>query len=201
MATDVQHRLPPMLLQVLEAVARAVEGREPHGLGHQRRVARLAEAIALEMGFPEERLPGLQLAALLQDLGMMGVPCGILHRPGPLREGEYDLIKHHPDHGYEALKDLDLPWPVASIVRQHHERLDGSGYPQGLQGEQILMEARILAVADVVAAMGWPRSYRPALGIARALDELQAFRGARYEPAAVDACLRLFEEGRFRFVD
>lgn len=199
MATDVRQELSPMLVQILEAVGRAVESREPHCVGHQHRVARLADAIGREMGLADERLAGLHLAALLQDLGMIQVPCGILSRPGPLREGEHQLIKRHPDSGYDSLKDLDLPWPVADMVRQHHERMDGSGYPQGLKGEAILLEARILAVADVVAAMGWPRSYRPALGVTRALEELQAFRGARYDPEAVDACLRLFEEGRFTF--
>lgn len=188
-----------MLVQVLEAVGRTIESREPHCMGHQQRVARLAEAIAREMRLPEERLPGLTLAALLQDLGMVKVPSGILTRPGPLREGEHAVIKRHPDSSYESLKDLDLPWPVADIVRQHHERLDGSGYPRRLKGAEILLEARILAVADVVAAMGWPRSYRPALGIHRALEELQGFRGARYDPEVVDACLRLFEEKRFHF--
>jgi len=169
--------------------------RDPYTAGHQRRVAELASAIAKEMRLPKEKIEGIHMAGLIHDIGKIAVPAEILSKPSKLSKMEMDLIKAHSQVGYELLKEIDFPWPVANIVLQHHERLDGVGYPQGLKGDEILLEARILAVADVVEAMASHRPYRPALGLDAALDEIKQGKGKLYEPAAVDACLVLFEKG------
>ena len=141
----------------------------------------------------------MKLSGIIHDLGKIHVPAEILSRPGRLSPAEFEMIKTHPQVGHDIIQGVKFPWPVAETILQHHERLDGSGYPQGLKGEQILIEARILAVADTVEAMVSHRPYRPGLGIDKALEEITANRGTRYDPAAVDACVKLIREGRFRF--
>ncbi|BCK87877.1 hypothetical protein MIZ01_1674 [Sideroxyarcus emersonii] len=182
------------LEQSIQTIASTVEARDPYTAGHQRRVGELAEAISREMGLPDEQINGIHLAAIIHDLGKIHVPAEILSKPGKLTEIEYMLIKTHPQDGYNILKDVKFPWPIADIVLQHHERMDGSGYPQGLKGDAILLEARILCVADVVEAMSSHRPYRPGLGIDAALDEITRGRGSHYDSQVVDACSRLIRE-------
>jgi PAS domain S-box-containing protein len=183
----------------VHALASAVEIRDPYTAGHQRRVTQLACAIANEIGLPEEQIEGLRMAGLIHDLGKISVPAEVLSKPGRLHDIEYGLIKAHPQIGHDILKDLDFPWPLAHIVLQHHERLDGSGYPQGLSDGEIMLEARILAVADVVEAMASHRPYRPAHSIENALEEISQNRGVLYDAEVVDACLKLFTEDGFTF--
>lgn len=183
-------------VSVLSAVA---ESRDPYTAGHQRRVAELSVAIARELMFREEKVKAIDLAAQLHDIGKINVPTEILSKPGVLGELEMDIIRTHPRTGYEILKDIDLPWDLAEIILQHHERPDGSGYPRGLKGESILSEARIIAVADVVEAMSFHRPYRPARGIELALAEIESHSGTLYDRAAVRACLSLFREKGFSF--
>ena len=151
------------------------------------------------MGLPDEQVNGIHLAAIIHDLGKIHVPAEILAKPGKLTAIEMMLIKTHPQAGYDILKDVKFPWPIAEIVWQHHEKLDGSGYPQGLKGEQILLESRIMTVADVVEAMSSHRPYRSAVGIEAALNEIRHGRGSAFDPMVVDACLKLFDEKRFTF--
>jgi len=193
-------RLRKLLEETVATLAATVELKDPYTAGHQRRVSQLACAIAKELGLPEERIEGLRLAAVVHDIGKMAVPTEILSKPGHLNKLEFDMVKNHPTAGYELLKHIEFPWPVAKIVLQHHERLDGSGYPQGLKGEEILLEARILAVADVVEAMSSHRPYRAALGLEKALEEIERGKGTHYDPQVVDACVRLFKEKGFTFV-
>ena len=178
----------------------AIEMKDPYTAGHQRRVTRLACAIANEMDLPEEQTEGIRMAGLIHDLGKISVPAQILSKPGRLSDLEFGLIKAHVQVGYDILNGaIDFPWPLARIVLQHHERMDGSGYPAGLLGEEILLEARILAVADVVAAMASHRPYRLALTISEALEEISQNSGVLYDPEVVDACLRIFTEKEFKF--
>ncbi|MFQ6069014.1 MAG: PAS domain S-box protein [Candidatus Aminicenantales bacterium] len=190
------------LLRALEgtvhALASAVEKRDPSTAGHQERVARLAGVIAREMGLPEERIRGIRMAGLVHDVGKIYIPAEILSKASLLNEVEIALIRTHPKVGYDILRGIEFPWPVAKIVLQHHERLNGSGYPTGLTGEDILLEARILAVADVVEAMYSHRPYRPALGLEAAFREITRHRSTLYDSAVVDACLKLFKEKGFR---
>ena len=183
----------------INAMALMSEVRDPYTAGHQRRVTNLATAIAREMGLPEPRIDGIQMAGIIHDLGKISVPSEILSKPGNLSELEFNIIKPHSRIGYDILKTIEFPWPVAEIVLQHHERMDGSGYPQGLSGKDILLEARILGVADLVEAMGAKRPYRPVLGIDKALAEISENRGVLYDAAVVDACLRLFTEKGYKF--
>jgi putative nucleotidyltransferase with HDIG domain len=187
-------RLRENLVETIRAVSRTVEKRDPYTAGHQQRVAELVVAIAQELGLDAGRIEGLRLGALIHDIGKIYVPAEILNRPGMLTEAEFTIIKSHPQVGYDIVKDVHFPWPLAQMILQHHERLDGSGYPNGLKGEAILLEARILAVADVVEAMAAHRPYRAARGPETALDEIRTNRGLLYDPVVVDACLRLFEE-------
>lgn len=189
------------LTDAIQAIATTIEMRDAYTAGHQRRVSELAAAIAREMGLPQEKIDGLHLAAVIHDLGKVSIPAEILSKPAKLSPIEFELIKVHPQSGHEILKGIDFPWPIAQIVLQHHERLDGSGYPQGLKREALLPEAGILAVADVVEAMASHRPYRAALGIDAALDEISRNRGRSYDPGAVDACLTLFREKGFAFSD
>ena len=182
-------------------MASTIEMRDPYTAGHQRRVTLLACSIVEEMGLTEEQFDGLRLAGLVHDLGKINVPVEILNKPGQLSETEFNLIKNHPQSGYNTLKEIAFPWPVAQIVLQHHERLDGSGYPQMLKGEEIMLEARILAVADVVEAMASHRPYRPALGIEKALEEIMKNKGVLYDPEVADACLRIFKDKKFELSD
>jgi putative nucleotidyltransferase with HDIG domain len=172
----------------------AVEVRDPYTAGHQLRSADLARAIATEMGLPQKKVDGIRMAGSIHDIGKLSIPAEILSKPIKLTNLEFSLIKEHSRSGYEMLKDVESPWPLAEIVYQHHERMDGSGYPRNLKGDDILMEARIMAVADVVEAMASHRPYRAGLGIDAALSEIEKNRGIFYDDAVADACLRLFRE-------
>ena len=183
----------------IEALATLSEVRDPYTAGHQRRVTRLACAVARELGLPADRVAGLRVIGLLHDMGKISVPAEILSKPGKLSDTEFAIIKSHAQAGYEIVKEIRFPWPVAEVILQHHERLDGSGYPQGLQGNEIVLDAKILAVADVVEAMVSHRPYRPALGIELALEEIAQKKGVLYDPEVVDACLKLFAEKGFQF--
>jgi PAS domain S-box-containing protein/putative nucleotidyltransferase with HDIG domain len=187
------------LEQSIQTIADTVEARDPYTAGHQRRVAELATAIAREMGLPEGQINGIHLAAIIHDLGKIHIPAEILSKPGKLSALEYMFIQTHPQDGYDILKNVRFPWPIADIVWQHHERLDGSGYPQGLKGGEILLESRIMAVADVVEAMSSYRPYRSALGVEAALSEIKRGRGSAFDPVVVDACVKIFDENRFTF--
>jgi PAS domain S-box-containing protein/putative nucleotidyltransferase with HDIG domain len=182
--------------ETVNALASAVESRDLYTAGHQRRVASLACAIAGEMeGIGDDQMKGINTAAILHDIGKLHVPFEILNKPGSLEDIEFAMLKKHPQTAYDILKGIEFPWPVARIVQQHHERLDGSGYPAGLVGDAILPEARIIGVADVVEAMSSHRPYRPGKGIESALEEIHKARGSFYDPEAVDACLSLFRKG------
>jgi PAS domain S-box-containing protein len=181
------------------ALANTVEIKDPYTAGHQRRVAQLSCAMARELGWSPDRVEGMQVLGFLHDMGKIAVPAEILNKPGKINPTEFSLIKVHPQVGYDILKDIAFPWPVAQGVLQHHERLDGSGYPSGLTEGEITPEAKILAVADVVEAMASYRPYRPALGIDRALKEITDNKGKLYDPQAVEVCVRLFIENDFRF--
>jgi PAS domain S-box-containing protein/putative nucleotidyltransferase with HDIG domain len=181
------------------AMARTVEARDPHTAGHERRVSQLAVAIAREMGLDENRCQAVRMAALIHDIGKLMVPAEILAKPGQLTELEFQLIRCHPKASYEILNIVDFPWPVAEIIHQHHERLNGSGYPQGLCGDQISLEARILAVADTVEAIISHRPYRAAPGTAHAIAEITENSGRLYDEEVVEACLRLFRDRAFEF--
>jgi len=185
---------------VIAALVRTIEVRDPYTAGHQRRVSRLAAAMALQMGLGEERAEGLRVAGLLHDVGMVNIPAEILSRPGRLSTLELELVKAHTRAGYEILEAIHFPWRVAEIALQHHERLDGSGYPVGLGGDEIVLEARILAVADVVEAMASHRPYRAALGLEAALAEVRGGAGVRYDAGAVAACEQVFAQG-FAFTE
>ena len=197
--TDSLTRLQVVTEGVIDAISRTVEVRDPYTAGHERRVSQLAVAIARELGLDEERTEGLRVAGELHDVGKIIVPAEILASPGRLTEWEFALIKAHSETSFEILQSIDFPWPLAEMARQHHERMDGSGYPQGLAGEEILLEARILAVADVVEAMSSYRPYRPALGMDAALAEIEANRGRLYDAAVVDGCLRVVRDEGFAF--
>lgn len=192
-------RMESALLETIDAMSSALEKRDPYTAGHQRQVAKLAHAIAQEMKLPQKTVEGIYMGGLIHDIGKIYVPAEILSRPGHLSEVEFNLIKTHPQVGYEIIKGIEFPWPVAHMILEHHERLDGSGYPQGLKADEISLEARILAVADTVEAMASHRPYRPALGLDKALDEIRKNRGTLYDPTAADACLRLFTEKGFKF--
>lgn len=185
----------------VRAIAAVVEMRDPYTSGHQARVAGLAAAIARQMGLPDEQVHAIRLAGMVHDLGKIRIPAEILAKPGKITDIEFSLIKVHPQAGYDILKSIAFPWPIAQMVLQHHERLDGSGYPQGLKGEQIDLGARILSVADVVEAISSHRPYRPALGVEAALNEITRARGTHFEPKVVDACLALFREQGYLFQD
>lgn len=193
-------RLELSLEATVQSIAATLELRDSYTAGHQRRVSELAVAIAGEMGMSESDIHGLQLAASIHDLGKIQVPAEILVKPCRLDEYEYKLIQRHPQAGYDILKGIDFPWPIAELVRQHHEHLDGSGYPRGLVDADILPGAKILAIADVVEAMSSHRPYRPALGVEAALDEISRHKGTYFDPVAVDVCIRLFREKGFAFL-
>ena len=182
----------------LLAVSKMVEQRDPYTAGHERRVGLIAADIAREMGWAERKCKELEMIGLVHDIGKIAVPVEILTKPGRLTAIEYDLVKEHAERGYQILKDVQFPLPIADIIRQHHERIDGSGYPQGLKGEQILPEARILAVADVVESMASYRPYRPALGVETALGEIESHRGTRYDTAVADTLLKMIREKGYR---
>lgn len=187
------------LAATVEALAVTAEKRDPYTAGHQQRVAALAEAIAVSIGLDEERLEGLRVAGLLHDIGKIYIPAEILAKPSVLTSIEMGLIKTHSEVGHEILRNIPFPWPVADMVLQHHERINGSGYPGGLKNDELMQESRILAVADVVEAMSSHRPYRASLGLPRALEEIRKNRAVLYDPVAVDACIELFETGGFSF--
>jgi len=185
--------------ETINALVSALERRDPYTAGHQKRVTHMACAIAEEMGFSKEQVNGLRLAGLVHDVGKIQIPTEILIKPTHLSEIEFVMIKMHPQVGYDILKSIEFPYPVAQIVLQHHERMDGSGYPEGISGEEILPEAQVLAVADVVEAMSSHRPYRPALGISTALREITKFKGTLYAPEVVDTCWKLFNDNKLKF--
>jgi len=185
-------RLDESLEDTVAAIASTIELRDPYTAGHQRRVARLSAAIAREMGLPAEQIRGIYLAGLIHDVGKISVPAEILGKPGELSPLDMEFIRTHPQTGYDIIKEVEFPWPIAQAVLQHHERLDGSGYPRSLAGEAIIPEARILAVADVAEAITAHRPYRPMKGLDAALAELDSGKGRLYDPAAVEACIGLF---------
>jgi PAS domain S-box-containing protein/putative nucleotidyltransferase with HDIG domain len=176
----------------VQALASTVEKRDPYTAGHQQRVTNLACAIASEMGLPEEKINGIRMVGFIHDLGKIYVPAEILNKPGQLNDLEFKIIKDHAKVGYDILKKVEFPWPIAQIIVQHHERINGSGYPSGLSGEDILLEAKIIGVADVIEAIASHRPYRPALGMDKALQEISENKGILYDTGVVDACLNLF---------
>lgn len=182
----------------IQSMALTSETRDPYTAGHQNRVARLACAIAAEMGLPAQQIEGIRVSGTLHDIGKIFVPAEILSKPGKLRPNELNLLKDHAEVGYELLRNIEFPWPVAEIVYQHHERLDGSGYPRGLKGDDIRLEARIMCVADVVEAMASHRPYRAAFTIEKALLEILQKKGLIYDSRVVDACMCLFNEKNYR---
>ncbi|MFA5322096.1 MAG: HD domain-containing phosphohydrolase [Smithella sp.] len=183
----------------INVMASAVEARDPYTAGHQIRSAHLAGAIAEEMGLPQEKIDGIRMAGSIHDIGKLSIPAEILTKPTKLTNLEFSLIKEHSLSGYEMLKHVESPWPLAQIVCQHHEKIDGSGYPKQLKGDEILIEARIIAVSDVVESMASHRPYRPSLGIEAALEEIEKNKGILYDISVVDACLRLFRDKQYSF--
>jgi putative nucleotidyltransferase with HDIG domain len=179
----------------IQTIAATVETRDPYTAGHQTRVAGLAAAIASEMRLNKHQIESIRMAGVIHDLGKMKVPAEILTKPGKISDLEFEMIKTHPRVGFDLLNKIDFPWPIDEMVLQHHEKMNGSGYPQGLKGNEIMLEARILSVADIVEAMSSHRPYRPALGVEKALDQIKQDRGQLLDPDVVDACLKLFKEG------
>jgi putative nucleotidyltransferase with HDIG domain len=192
--SEFAEQLQRSLLQTIRAIALTIEQRDPYTAGHQERVAELAVRIGQELGLDAQALEGLKLGALIHDIGKISVPAEILNRPGRLEPEMFKIIKTHPQNGYEIVRGIEFPWPLAQMVLQHHERLDGSGYPNSLKDGDILFESRILAVADVVEAMASHRPYRAALGLERALEEIERGRSTLYDEQVVDACLKIFRE-------
>lgn len=186
---------------IVQAMGAVLEIKDPYTSGHQRRVAVLARKIALEMKSDYDVVQGIYIAGVIHDIGKIAIPAEILAKPTILSEIEFEMLKSHAQMGYDILKNIQFPWPIAQIVYQHHERFNGSGYPQGLSGDNILLEARIIAVADVVEAMASHRPYREALGIELALDEIKRNRGKLYDLEAADVCIFLFEKSGFSFSD
>jgi HD-GYP domain-containing protein (c-di-GMP phosphodiesterase class II) len=196
---DSNVKLQKVMEDAIRVMAALIEKRDPYTSHHQLRVAELASAIATEMHFSEDRVLGVNLASAIHDIGKILIPFDILSRPGKLNHIEFEMVKEHPKFAHDILGNMEFCWPITQIIYQHHERLDGSGYPGGLKGEAILPEARLLAVADVIEAMSFDRPYRPALGIALALEEINMKRGILYDVDVVDACVRLFKEKGFGF--
>ncbi len=191
-------QLQDNLKDTVNAIATIVEMRDPYTAGHQKRVAALAKAIAIEMKLSADDIEAIEIGGIVHDVGKIKIPAEILSKPGKINDIEYSLIKLHPQAGYDILKGIDFPWPIAQMVLQHHERLDGSGYPHGLKGDEILLGARILSVADVVEAISSHRPYRPSLGIEAALAEITQFRDVYFDPQVVDACLSLFRKKNYQ---
>lgn len=190
-------RLQKAMTGALQTIAMISEVRDPYTSGHQQQVSKLAAAIGREMGLSEKQVAAIQMAGALHDIGKINIPAEILSKPGSLNKIEFDLIKTHPSVGREILKSIDFPFPICQIIVQHHERINGSGYPEGLTADDICLEAKILAVADVVDAMSFHRPYRPARGIEEALNEISQNRGVLYDADVVDACIRLFRQKGF----
>jgi len=180
-------------------IMKVVETRDPYSIGRQQRVSKLATAIAQEMKLPQDKIEGIRIASLVHDIGKVNLPTEIVSKPGKLIEVEFNLIRNYPKVGYDILKKVDFPWPIAEIVLQHQEKIDGSGYPRGLKGDEILIEAKILGVANVVEAMSSYKSYRSALSIDEALAEISKNKNILFDPEVVDVCLKLFKEKGFKF--
>ncbi len=196
---DAAETLKRTLGKTLEAISMIGEIRDPYTAGHQKRVALLARSLARKMGLPQDRMEGVFVAATLHDIGKIYVPAEILAKPGKLTPVEYSLVKEHSRLGYEILKSIEFPWPIAEIVHQHHEHIDGSGYPRGLKGNEILLEAKILSVADFVEAVSSHRPYRVALGSKVAIEDIHEAAGTIFDPDIVAACVELFEKEEFSF--
>jgi PAS domain S-box-containing protein/putative nucleotidyltransferase with HDIG domain len=192
-------RLQTALGETVNALASALQRRDPYFAGHQHQVANLARAIAKEMDLPDEQIEAVYLAGTIHDIGKISIPADILNKPSPLSNVEMEIIKNHTQVSHDILKEISFPWPVAEIVLQHHERMDGSGYPAGLSGDRITIEARILALSDVIVAMSSSRPYRPAFSMDEILEEISKNKGALYDPKAVDAFLKLHSEKPFQF--
>jgi HD-GYP domain-containing protein (c-di-GMP phosphodiesterase class II) len=189
------------LFETAQAMVVTLETREPYKTGHQQRVANLAVAIGTEMNLTGDQIDGICMASMIHDIGKISVPADLLSRTARLTEAEFQMMKTHVQAGYDLLKEIIFPWPVARMVLQHHERMDGSGYPNGSTGGNLLIESRVLAVADVADAIASPRSYRPARGIDVALYEIKGNRGLLYDPDVVDVCLRLFNEKGYKMTE
>ena len=185
---------------ITQAMSSIVESRDPYTAGHQRRVADLAKSIAQEMGLSQDQVDAVRLAGVLHDIGKIAVPAEILTNPGKLTGKAFALIKDHPQTGYDILHEIEFPFRVAEIILQHHESVNGTGYPRGISGNNIMMEARILTVADVVEAMASHRPYRPSLGLDRALEEIQENSGILYDTTVVNACVKLFKERDYKII-
>ena len=196
-------QLRQAMFSAVEAMSVITQIRDPYTYGHERRVGAVAAAVAIaeELRLDCHQVQGIRIAGLLHDVGKVSVPAEILAKPTRLTVSEYELIKSHAQHGHEILKGIEFPWPVAQVALQHHERFDGSGYPGGLRGDAIIVEARIMAVADVVEAMASHRPYRPGLGIDKALAEIEQGRGRLYDPVVVGACLKLFREKNYQLAE
>ena len=197
--TKAEEALHASLEQTIKLISETIEQRDPYTAGHQRRVADLCTRIAEKLGLDPYRIHGLRLAATIHDVGKIGIPAEILAKPGRLTPIQFELIKEHVELGYDIVKNVSFPWPIAEMIHQHHERLDGSGYPLGLCGDSILLESRILAVADVVESISSHRPYRATMGMDVALSELHSERGRLYDPDAVDACISLFQKEGYAF--
>ena len=193
------NKFQKVLEETIHAMALTIEKRDLFTAGHQRRVAELASAIAKAMKLPKDKIKGVYMAGLLHDIGKINIPAELLMKPTKLNKLEFKLVKNHPKVAYDILKEIEFPWPIAKISFQHHERLDGSGYPNGIKSKDIILESRILAVADVVEAMSSARPYRPALGVDEALKEISSKKGLLYDPVVVDTCIKLFKEKHFQF--
>ena len=192
-------RLQKTMEGTINAITKIIDSRDPHTAGHQQSVSKLATTIARKMKLPKDKIEGIKLASLLHDIGKISIPAEILNKPGKLNEMEYSLIKGHSQIGYDILKSIEFSYPIAKIIFQHHERLNGTGYPNNVKGDEILLEAKIIGVADVVEAMSSHRPYRPAFGIDVALEEISKNRGILYDPEVVDVCLKLFQDKGFKF--
>jgi len=192
-------RLQKIMESTAYIITKVVETRDPYSTGHQQRVSKLATAIAQEMKLPQDKIEGVRFASLVHDIGKVNLPTEIVSKPGKLIDVEFNLIKNHPRVGYNILKKVNFPWPIAEIVFQHQEKIDGSGYPRGLKGDEICIEAKILGVANVVEAMSSYRSYRPAISIDESLAEISKNKNILFDSEVVDTCLKLFKEKGFRF--
>lgn len=181
-------------------ITKVVETRDPYSTGHQQRVSKLARAIGREMKLSQDKIEGTKIASLVHDIGKVNLPTEIISKPSKLVEVEFNLIKNYPKVGYDILRKVDFPWPIAEIVLQHQEKIDGSGYPGGLKGDEICIEAKILGVANVVEAMSSYKSYRPALSIDEALAEISNNKNTLFDPEVVDTCIKLFKEKDFKFL-
>jgi len=197
-AFPITETLYRQLFEAAQSIAETVETRDPCKADHHRRVADLAHAIGTEMNLKSDQNNGIRIAGLIHDIGKISVSADILNKPTRLTESEFELVKIHAQSGYDILKDIEFPWPVAMMVLEHHERINGSGYPNGMTGDHLLVESRILAVADVVDSIASPRPYRPAMGINVALYDIKGNRGVLYDPEVVDVCLRLFNEKNYK---